>query len=105
MNKANNKNKVETLARASKRLMLIQPFYGLFLMMLNKEWDNKKVSTAGVSKNGINYQLTINEHFWNNLSEDWQIGIIFHECLHCAFFHLEMRERFPNHAIANLSMD
>jgi hypothetical protein len=38
--------------------------------MLNKVWDKRRVPTAGVSKNGINYQLTINPEFWESLSDN-----------------------------------
>ena len=51
-------NKQETLSKTSKDLMLREPFYGFFLIMLNKVW-NDAIGTAAVSKNGINYQLTI----------------------------------------------
>ena len=52
-------NKSDQLAKASKELMLREAFYGMFLIMLNKQWTNK-VPTAGVSLLGINYQLYIN---------------------------------------------
>jgi hypothetical protein len=55
-------SKHDQLGKASKELMWKEPFYGFFLIMLNKIWS-KKVPTAGVSKNGINYQLAINEEF------------------------------------------
>lgn len=93
-----------SLAKASKDLMLTEPFYGLFLMMLNKDWDNR-VPTAGVSKNGINYQLKINEDFWGALTPIFQRNILKHELLHIAFFHLERRDEFPQHDVANIAMD
>ena len=70
--------KEESLAKVSKELMWKEPFYGFFLIMLNKVW-NLKVPTAGVSKNGINYQLSINEKFWMSLSENHRIGLLKHE--------------------------
>jgi len=62
-------NKQDSLAKVSKELMLKEPFYGLLILSLNKVWD-KRVPTAGVSKNGVNFQLTINEDFWNSLSDN-----------------------------------
>lgn len=70
--------KQESLAKASKNLMFKEPFYGIFLIMLNKVWD-ERVPTAGVSLNGINYQLTISEKFWTPLSELHQQGLLKHE--------------------------
>ena len=71
-------NNSETLAKASKELMLKEPFYGLLLMSLNKVWTNK-ISTAAVGLNGINYQLIINEEFWGSLNSLQRIGILKHE--------------------------
>lgn len=74
----NISNKSESLARTAKNLMLSEPYYGFFLIKLNKIW-NKRIPTAGVCKNGINYQLAINEDFWTNLSEDHRLGLLKHE--------------------------
>lgn len=95
----------DSLGKASKELMWKEPFYGFFLLMLNKVWDNKRVPTAGVSKNGINYQLAINEDFWNDLSENHRIGLLKHELLHIAYFHLSMYFNFPDKRMANVAMD
>ena len=81
-----------------------EPFYGFFLLMLNKVWNNK-VPTAGVSKHNINYQLAINEDFWNSLSENHRIGLLKHELLHIAYFHLSMYFNFPDKRLANIAMD
>lgn len=97
-------NRETTLAKASKELMWKEPFYGFFLIMLNKVWTNK-IPTAGVSKNGINYQLSINEEFWNELSENHKIGLLKHELLHIAYFHLGMYFNFPDKKLANIAMD
>jgi predicted metal-dependent peptidase len=98
-------SKESTLAKVSKTLMLKEPFYGFFLIMLNKVWDNKRVPTAGVSKNNINYQLTINEDFWNSLTEIQQMGILKHELLHIAFFHLSNYHKYSDKKLANIAMD
>jgi predicted metal-dependent peptidase len=96
--------KQESLAKASKELMLKEPFYGLFLIGLNKLWS-KKVPTAGVSKHNINFQLAINEEFWETLSPEHHIGLLKHELLHIAFFHLTMHDDFVDKKLANIAMD
>jgi predicted metal-dependent peptidase len=73
--------------------------------MLNKLWDSKRVPTAGVSKNGINYQLAINPQFWEGLTENQRLGILKHELLHIAFGHLTTFFKFSNHKLANVAMD
>ena len=72
-------NKVDLLSKAIKDLMLKEPYYGYFLIQLNKHWRDD-IPTAGVSKNGINYQLAINEDFWvNTLTDLHRLGIMKHE--------------------------
>jgi predicted metal-dependent peptidase len=97
-------NKGEVLSKISKTLMLKEPFYGFFLIMLNKVWS-KQVPTAGVSKNGVNYQLAINEDFFASLSDDHKLGLIKHELLHICFFHLAKWFEFYDKKLANIAMD
>lgn len=97
-------NKTEQLAKASKELMLTEPFYGMFLIMLNKQWSTK-VPTASVGRIGINYNLLINEAFWQNISAKQHIGLLKHELLHIAFFHLTDFEHLSDKMIANVAMD
>lgn len=96
--------KQDSLAKVSKELMLKEPFYGLLILSLNKVWD-KRVPTAGVSKNGVNFQLTINEDFWNSLSDNHKRGLLKHELLHIGFFHIQCQDEFPNKKVANIAMD
>lgn len=72
--------------------------------MLNKRW-NEQVPTAGVSLNGINYQLDINTEFWQGLKQDHQRGLLKHELLHIGFFHLTDFQHLTNKEIANIAMD
>ena len=94
----------ESLSKATKDLMLKEPYYGIFLIMLNKFWS-KRVPTAGVSKMGINYQLEINEEFWDKLPDLHKLGILKHELLHIAFGHLSMYFKFSDKKRANVAMD
>lgn len=97
-------NNTDRLARATKELMLREPFYGLFLITLNKIWLDK-IDTAGVSKNGINMQLAINPTFWENLSPEYRVGILKHEILHIAFHHLSLRDKYKDHRLFNIAAD
>ena len=97
-------NKQESLSKISKDLMLKEPFYGFFLIMLNKVWHDA-IGTAAVSKNGINYQLTISEKFWEPLSELHRMGLLKHELLHIAFNHLTTFDLFKDKELANIAMD
>ena len=94
----------DQVARATKKLIFTEPFYGLFLIGINKQYS-ERISTAGVSKKGIGMQLTINPEFFNELSEDHRFGLIKHELLHIAFGHLLLRDLYSNHKLFNIAAD
>lgn len=71
-------NVSDEVARTSKILIFEEPFYGLFLVSLNKVYK-ESIPTAGVSKQGIGVQLTINPSFFKNLIEPHRVGLIKHE--------------------------
>lgn len=96
--------KAEQLARTSKDLMLKEPFYGLFLIMLNKQWSDI-VPTASVGRKGIAYNLYINEVFWASLNDKQRRGLLKHELLHIGFFHLTDFEHQTDHFISNVAQD
>ncbi len=102
-------NNIESLAKASKELMLKEPFYGLLIMSLNKVWDpNFKFNgqgTAGVSLQGINYEIRIEPEFWESLQPLQKIGILKHELLHIGFFHLTDYGHYENKEVLNIAMD
>jgi len=99
-------DKVASLAKACKDLTLKEPFYGLFLMSLNKHW-NEGIPTACVAMRKINAELHINTEFWNSKTPDVQMGILKHELLHIAFFHLTTFRHLlkEDQRRANLAMD
>ena len=84
--------------------MLKEPYYGLFLVMTEKEWS-EEIPTAGVAKHNINYKLRINPEFWDTLSLDHKIGLTKHEMLHLAFFHPLMRDSFLDAKLFNIAAD
>ena len=94
----------DLVAKTTKELILTEPFYGLFLIGINKKFTDQ-IPTAGVSKHGIGMQLTINPEFYINLSNFHRIGLIKHELLHIAFGHLLMRDIYSNHKLFNIAAD
>jgi predicted metal-dependent peptidase len=94
----------KNLTKVCKDLMLDQPFYGLLLLNLNKEWT-QKVKTAGVGLDGINYKLYINPEFWMSLTENEKKGLLQHELMHIAFFHITEYKHLKSHELANIAQD
>jgi len=97
-------NRDEQLAKAVKTLMLKDPFYGLLLMSLERQWD-KRVPTACVGIKGINYFLKIGPDFWDELDLDKRLGILKHELLHIGMFHLVNYDHLKDKEKANIAMD
>ena len=94
----------EQLSKATKTLILEEPFYGLFLVGLNKVYI-KSIPTAGVSKHGIGVQLAINPDFFLDLSNEHRIGLVKHELLHISFGHLVMRDMYQDKKLFNIAAD
>lgn len=94
----------QEIAKQSKTLMLKEPFYGLFLIGLNKELRTD-IQTACVTPDKINIKLCVNPEFWSSLDEKTKLGVLKHELLHIVFFHLENFERFKNKKLSNIAAD
>jgi len=97
-------NVADKLAKTSKTLILEEPFYGLFLVGLNKTFRND-IPTAGVSKHGIGVQLAVNPEFFNGLSLEHSVGLLKHELLHISFGHLVMRDLYSDKKLFNIAAD
>ena len=94
----------DLVSKASKTLIFTEPFYGLFLIGLNKTY-RKDLPTAGVSKHGIGVQLAINPDFFTGLNEKHRIGLLKHELLHISFGHLIVRDQYPDKKLFNIAAD
>jgi predicted metal-dependent peptidase len=94
----------QEITKCSKTLMLKEPFYGLFLISLNKEL-NTSISTACVTPENINVKLVVNPEYWTLLDEKTKMGVLKHELLHIAFFHLNNFDRFPDKQLYNIAAD
>ena len=92
------------IAKHSKTLMFKEPFYGLFLIGLNKEISNA-VQTACVARDGINTKLIISPDFWETIGDKCKVAVLKHELLHIAFKHLYMYDEFSDKQILNMAAD
>lgn len=95
------------LTKACKELLIKSPFYGLFLLNLNKEVvnDEHQIKTIGVGPNGVNFTLYVNNNFWNSLTNNEQLAVLQHELMHICFFHLTKNFDTPDPEIMNTAMD
>lgn len=92
------------LSRVSKQILFKEPFYGLFLIGLKKNFVTA-IPTACVGRNEINTCLNINPDFFKGLDDNKKYGLIKHELLHIAFGHLTMRDMYADKKLFNIAAD
>lgn len=93
-----------TLDECSKKILINDPFYGLFLLGLNRYYDDR-CETACVRRNGINVDLCVNKEFWEKQDDATQIAIIKHELGHILFKHMFMWDFFGDKKRLNVATD
>lgn len=99
--------RMNSLIKACKDLLVREPFYGLFLLNVQKEIVPKEhpIQTAGMGPNGINFTLYVNEHFWDNLDPKYHVGLLKHEMLHLIFGHCTNLYDVDDQETMNQGMD
>lgn len=95
---------LDTVSKASKTLMLKEPFYGILLIGLNKE-ISPRIQTACVAKDGINIKLVVNDEYFEKQDDKTKVAILKHELLHIAFQHLVMFDNFKDKQLLNVAAD
>jgi predicted metal-dependent peptidase len=95
---------LETISKASKTLMLKEPFYGYLLIGLNKELS-PRIPTACVAKDGINIKLVVNDEYYEKQDDKTKVAILKHELLHIAMQHLSIFDQFEDKQLLNIAAD
>ena len=93
------------LEKALKKLIFKDPFYGLFLLNLDKQHTDSLDATAAVARNGINCTLLINKKMWDELDDEEQLFVLKHECNHIILKHFFVGKDLANKEVANISSD
>ena len=83
------------LNKGVKTLLIKEPFYGLFLLNVNRYYSDK-VETAAVTIEGINPVLIVNKTFFESLSDDEAVAVLMHEISHIIYKHLYHYNAFHN---------
>lgn len=92
------------IEKAFKRLLIKNPFYGLFCLSLPKRVTTS-VDTLAVGKKGINCELLINPEFWEQHTDDEQIALLTHELSHICLQHMFISDSFSDPMLFNISAD
>lgn len=92
------------IEKAFKRLLIKNPFYGLFCLSLPKRITTS-IPTLCVMKKGINCELCINPDFWAEHTDDEQIALLQHELSHICLQHMFLYDSFADPQTFNISAD
>lgn len=92
------------LEKMCKRLLIREPFWGLFMLGMNKSYSTS-INTLAVCKNGVGVELLVNKSFWNSLSDTEQLAVLLHELHHISLGHIFMGPDFPDHDKFNIAAD
>ena len=99
---------MESVANTVKKLMITEPFYGIFASGLQRSWSTQ-VDIMGIVPDGLNYKLLINKNYWESLDKKHQMGLLKHNLLHMCFFHVTDFHNFEgfsnNKNIIYMAMD
>lgn len=98
---------MDSVFKICKKLIVKESFYGLFLLNLNKRFDNR-IKTAGVTIEGINPLLLINKDWWYSLDEEFKINLLKHEIMHLMYGHLTKNWEYlrrDNAKLLNIAQD
>lgn len=92
------------IEKAYKKLLIENPFYGLFLLGLSKVID-RSTKTACVRRRGINCELVINPDYWETQDDIQQLNLLRHEAYHLVFQHMFLYNSFSNKEVLGLATD
>ena len=88
-------------------LMNSNPFFGMYLLGVNKYEIDHSIPLAAVGMEGYNFKLLLRKDNYLKIPEEQQVGVLKHEILHISLGHLSpyYRNRCPDHQIFNIAAD
>jgi len=88
-------------------LMNDNPFFGLYLLGVNKYEIDHSIPIAAVAMEGYNFKLLLRKGRYLDMPPEHQVGVLKHEILHISLGHLSpyYRNRCPDHKIFNIAAD
>lgn len=101
-----DKNLILDLNKITKKLLINDIFYGLFLSTIEKK-ENTKIPLAAVSlnKSTMDFSLHINPEEWFKFSDEIKHAVLLHEAMHLTQFHLITCDLYPNADMDNVACD
>lgn len=101
-----DQNLILDLSKITKKLLINDIFYGLFLSTIEKKEDKSiPLAAVGLNKSTMEFSLLINPDEWFKFSDEVKYGVLLHEAKHLCFFHLITMDKYPNHKMDNIATD
>lgn len=99
-------NLILDLNKLTKKMLIKDIFYGLFIGTIEKQ-ENKDIPLAAVqiNKATMDIKLLIKSEEWFKYSEMTRYSVFLHEALHLTQFHLLTSDKYPNHKMDNVACD
>ena len=99
-------NLILDINKLTKKILINDIFYGLFLSTIEKK-ENKDIPLAAVSvnKSTMDFALLINPDEWFKHAEEIRYGVLLHEAQHLCQFHLITMDAYPNDKMDNVACD
>jgi predicted metal-dependent peptidase len=100
------KNLIIDLSKITKKILINDIFYGLFLSTINKMESTKiPLAAVGLNKSTMDFCLMINPEEWFKYSDEVKYGVLKHEALHLCMFHLLSADTYSNQKLDNVACD
>jgi predicted metal-dependent peptidase len=99
-------NLILDINKISKKLLINDIFYGLFLTTIEKkECKDIPLAAVSINKNTMDFALLINPDEWFKMSDEVKFGVLQHEAKHLTMFHLITMDLYPNSKCDNVACD
>lgn len=94
------------IEEAIKKLMVIEPFYGLLAIGIWKGFSELvPTGCLELDPKNLSFNLHVNPSYWDKLIDDHKVGLIQHEMLHLCEFDLFDLDHYDDRDLANIAMD
>lgn len=100
------KNLIQDLSKVTKKILISDIFYGLFLGTIEKKADTSiPLAAVALNKGTMEFQLWINPDEWFKFSDEVKYHVLKHEVMHLTNFHLLTNDMYPDAKRDNIACD
>jgi len=94
----------KNLALIGKKLIFLEPYYGIFLSSLTKRFGDYPFR-AGIQPTKTGIFLKFDKKFWDSSNNSEKLGVLLHELLHVCFMHPILSKSYSDKRLFNIAAD